>query len=155
MAVHFFVVLRRYVDFQAVDKVKILIALHRAYLDYLAPEQHRLFHRMSAVESLVPLHVKYDIVHSRAPLKHELSADVLMAPCNEVVVRALAVEAAVFGYLDYAVSRSLEYLVIVGSEQQVALEFGQAVVYRGDALEVEVVGRTVEDKHVALEQHHS
>lgn len=80
--------------------------------------------------------------------EREATAMVCLSPVNILFVCSLPVVAALVGNFYYTVCDRLYYLIVVRSEQHVALEVRKAVVYGGDAFKVEVVGRSVEDKNV-------
>lgn len=73
---------------------------------------------------------------------------VCLSPVNILFVCSLPVVAALVGDFYYTVCDRLYYLLVVRSEQHVALEVRKTVVYSGDAFKVEVVCRSVEDKNV-------
>ena len=72
----------------------------------------------------------------------------LAAEIEELFICSHSVKAAVGGYLDDSVSDGLCDLVVVSRKYNYALEVGKTVVYGGDRFKVEVVGRSVKDKHV-------
>ena len=73
---------------------------------------------------------------------------VCLSPVNILFICSLSVVAALVSDFYYTVCDRLYYLIVVRSEQYVALEVRKTVVYGGDAFKVEVVGRSVEDKNV-------
>ena len=79
----------------------------------------------------------------------------LTSPFKVFLVCSDVVDAAVLGYLNYAVCNCLHYLVVVGRKYHNALEITQAVVYSRYRLQVKVVGRSVKYKTVRTEEHHS
>ena len=80
---------------------------------------------------------------------------VCLSPVNIFFICALSVVAALVGDFYYTVCDRLYYLIVVRSEQYVALEVRKSVVYSSDAFKVEVVCRSVKDKNIRLEQHHA
>ena len=73
---------------------------------------------------------------------------VCLSPVNIFLICSLSVVAALVGYFYYTVCDRLYYLIVVRSEQHVALEVRKTIVYGGDAFKVEVVCRSVKDKNV-------
>ena len=72
-----------------------------------------------------------------------------------VVVLHELVDVSLGGELDDAVGYGLDELVVVGCEEDVALVLLEVVVERLDGLEVEVVGRRVEDEAVGVLELHA
>ena len=72
-----------------------------------------------------------------------------------LVVGAATVDDPVVGDLNDAVGHRLGELVVVAGENDVVLEGLKAVVERGNALEVEVVRRLVEQEKVRAREHHA
>ena len=70
--------------------------------------------------------------------EREAAAVVCLSPVNILFVCSLSVVAALVGYFYYTVCDRLYYLIVVRSEQHVALEVRKAVVYGSDAFKVEV-----------------
>ena len=71
-----------------------------------------------------------------------------------VVETHLPVDDTAGGELDDPVGHGADELMVVGSEQEHLAEGDQTVVEGGDRLQVQVVGRLVQDQHVGAGQHH-
>ena len=80
---------------------------------------------------------------------------VFLFPLQIFLISALPVDAALRCDLDNAVCHSFQNLVVVRGQNDYALEIHQTVIDSGDALQIEVVGRSVQKQYVGVEQHHA
>ena len=80
---------------------------------------------------------------------------VFLFPLQIFLISALPVDAAFRRDLDNAVCHSFQNLVVVGRQNDYALEVHQTVIDSGDALQIEVVGRSVQKQYIGVEQHHA
>ena len=80
---------------------------------------------------------------------------VFLFPLQIFLISACPVDAALRCDLDNAVCHSFQNLVVVRGQNDYALEIHQTVIDSGDALQIEVVGRSVQKQYVGVEQHHA
>ena len=79
----------------------------------------------------------------------------IFSELHKLLISALSVYASIGSYLDYAVSCSLEYLVVVRCKENYSLEVYKAVIYSSDAFKVKVIGGTVKQENIRAKEHHA